>query len=231
LTLLKVDAGLTPIEWKSSKKAEVGDWVRHGTGENPIAVGVIGVAARMPGSRPVPSVPPGASGFARRADRRRGRGQDRPVTKDTAADRAGLKVGDIIVSIDGKAIDSPEALKATLGKKKPGDTVTIRSKRDDEEKSLKATLGRWPRNWRRADEQAGQRAERSPHRLPEHPAVRRRHQAGGLRRAVGGPRRQGSRHQRLARPHRDVRHPSDAVLRLDDLKSGKLAKTEKPQNN
>src|SRR5262245_49786736 len=48
LALLKVDAeGLTPVEWKPGKNTPAGHWVvAAGVGADPVAVGVVGVAAR-----------------------------------------------------------------------------------------------------------------------------------------------------------------------------------------
>lgn len=231
LTLLKVDAkDLTPIEWKSSKKAEVGDWVASvGTGADPVAVGVVSVQARkLPGSRPVPNVRPGTGGFLGI-----GLTDDEDMAKiesvqeGLAADRAGLKRGDIILSIDGKEIDSPEALKSTLGQKKPGDTVTMKIKRDDEEKSLKVTLGRWPRNFgggfdmNRLGSELSERRTGFPNIL-QHDAIIKPVDCGGPLVDLDG-KAVGINVSRAGRTE-TYAIPSDVVLALlDDLKSGKLA--------
>jgi len=47
------------------------------------------------------------------------------VLPGTPADRAGLAQGDVIVSVGGNHISSPEALQSALGRHHPGDSVTI----------------------------------------------------------------------------------------------------------
>lgn len=51
------------------------------------------------------------------------------VSVDTAAERAGLKIGDIIVSYKGKPIDNFEQLRDMIGHDSPGDVVKIEIKR------------------------------------------------------------------------------------------------------
>jgi predicted metalloprotease with PDZ domain len=47
------------------------------------------------------------------------------VDENSPADKAGLRVGDIITSIDGKDVNSSWALRSTLKDKKEGDSVRI----------------------------------------------------------------------------------------------------------
>ncbi len=47
------------------------------------------------------------------------------VEENSPADKAGLRVGDIITSIDGKDVNSSWALRSTLKDKKEGDSVRI----------------------------------------------------------------------------------------------------------
>jgi len=47
------------------------------------------------------------------------------VVSGTPADGAGLTQGDVIVSVDGQSVSSPEQLQAALGQHHPGDSVTI----------------------------------------------------------------------------------------------------------
>jgi serine protease Do len=60
------------------------------------------------------------------------------------ADLGGIKDGDIITSIDGKAIDEEHPLDATLAQSAPGDTVTVDVLRDGTHLSLEVTLGTRP---------------------------------------------------------------------------------------
>jgi S1-C subfamily serine protease len=47
------------------------------------------------------------------------------VVPGTPADGAGLAQGDVIVSVDGQSISSPEQLQSALGQHHPGDSVSI----------------------------------------------------------------------------------------------------------
>jgi serine protease Do len=57
------------------------------------------------------------------------------VVEDGGADNAGLKDGDVILKIGSKEINSVAALQEEIGKRRPGDkvTVTIRNKKGNEE--------------------------------------------------------------------------------------------------
>ncbi len=63
------------------------------------------------------------------------------VTNESAAEKAGLKTGDIITKIDDKKIENPQDLTEVIGDKKPKDEVTVYYKRDGKENSAKAILG------------------------------------------------------------------------------------------
>lgn len=63
------------------------------------------------------------------------------VTNESAAEKAGLKSGDIITKIDDKKIEDPQDLTEVIGDKKPKDEVTVYYKRDGKENSAKAILG------------------------------------------------------------------------------------------
>lgn len=64
------------------------------------------------------------------------------VTDGSAAEKAGLKEGDVISSIDDKKIGDPDDLTKAIGKYKPDDKVTITYKRDGKESKATATLGK-----------------------------------------------------------------------------------------
>ncbi|MBZ5858622.1 PDZ domain-containing protein [Flavihumibacter profundi] len=64
------------------------------------------------------------------------------ITEESAADKAGLKEGDIITKVDATPIGSPEELSKTVGKYKPDDKVTVTVLRDGKEQKFTATLGR-----------------------------------------------------------------------------------------
>jgi serine protease Do len=74
-------------------------------------------------------------------------GLDRPdgfrvelVHKRGPAEKAGLKVGDIILKIDGRAIENFESFKKFESGAKLGDEVTLDLKRDDKEMSVKVKV-------------------------------------------------------------------------------------------
>lgn len=64
------------------------------------------------------------------------------VTKGSAAEKAGLKAGDLITRVDEIAISDPEALAHAVHKYKPQDKITLTYKRDGKEQKTTATLGK-----------------------------------------------------------------------------------------
>jgi serine protease Do len=63
------------------------------------------------------------------------------VTKGSAAEKAGLKNGDVITKINDKKVEDPNSLSNVVTSFKPKDEVTVYFKRDGKEQSAKATLG------------------------------------------------------------------------------------------
>ncbi|CAN5427342.1 hypothetical protein BH10PLA2_BH10PLA2_18950 [soil metagenome] len=148
VALLKVETtGLKPVTFADSNLAPVGNWVVSvGTGETPVAVGVMSVAARTPPpvsnrgpSRPVNAPPPpdllGVNvvhdGSMARVVRVVGQGP---------AEKAGLKLDDQILSVQGTEVTDQVTLNAALAKLKIGDSVAIKIIRDGTEKEMKAKL-------------------------------------------------------------------------------------------
>ena len=66
------------------------------------------------------------------------------VQPGTPAAEAGIKDGDIIVSVEGKAIDDGHPLDATLAQFSPGQAVTLEVIRGSEHLSVEVTLGTRP---------------------------------------------------------------------------------------
>jgi 2-alkenal reductase len=66
------------------------------------------------------------------------------VEAGTPAAEAGIKDGDIIVSVNGKAIDEGHPLDATLAQFSPGDKVSVEILRAGEHLTLQVTLGTRP---------------------------------------------------------------------------------------
>ena len=64
----------------------------------------------------------------------------RDVNKNSAGEAAGLKAGDIILSVDGKNVDSPNALQSIVASHYPGDEVALRVFRDGKTIEKKVAL-------------------------------------------------------------------------------------------
>ncbi len=62
------------------------------------------------------------------------------VEKDSPAQKAGLKDGDVIVQLDGKNIQNPEDVIKAIEKKEKGDKVDIQIIRHNKKESIKAEL-------------------------------------------------------------------------------------------
>jgi Do/DeqQ family serine protease len=64
------------------------------------------------------------------------------VFPDSAAEKAGLEVGDIIVGVNDKKVTSAAELRNTIGLLRSGDSVGIQYLRDNKSRSTSAELGR-----------------------------------------------------------------------------------------
>jgi serine protease Do len=65
------------------------------------------------------------------------------VTKESAAEKAGLKKGDIITKIGDKKIEDADDLSTEIRKQKPGDKISITYLRDKKEAKVNAELTKW----------------------------------------------------------------------------------------
>jgi putative serine protease PepD len=63
------------------------------------------------------------------------------VSSGSGAQKAGIKAGDEIVSVDGKQIADRSDLSAAVGAHQPGDTIKVEVQRDGQTVELTATLG------------------------------------------------------------------------------------------
>lgn len=73
------------------------------------------------------------------------------VLPDSAADKAGLKAGDIIISVNGKKVETFAELRAKVATLGAGKTVTLGVIRDGKEKNYEVTLGEQSNNKTKAD--------------------------------------------------------------------------------
>jgi len=65
------------------------------------------------------------------------------ISKESGAEKAGLKKDDIITKIDDVKIDDTEDVSVAVKKHKPGDKVNITVLRDGKEQKFTAELGKW----------------------------------------------------------------------------------------
>jgi len=86
------------------------------------------------------------------------------VRPNSAAEKAGLRVGDIIQSIDDQKIDSPAALSARIREHSAGDRLKISVLRDQATQNLEAALATRSETFGRGE---GRRETRRPGRFAE----------------------------------------------------------------
>ncbi len=65
------------------------------------------------------------------------------ITKESGAEKASLKPGDIITRVDDKKIETPDALSLAIRDRKPGDKVTVAYLRDNKEQKVTVELSKW----------------------------------------------------------------------------------------
>jgi serine protease Do len=68
------------------------------------------------------------------------------VSPNSAAQKAGLQAGDIILAYNGRTIDQGADLPPLVSMTKPGTTVPVQILRDGKEKTVAATIGTMPRD-------------------------------------------------------------------------------------
>jgi Trypsin-like serine proteases, typically periplasmic, contain C-terminal PDZ domain len=88
------------------------------------------------GIRPVDAVTAKAAGL----DKAKGVWVEN-VAKDAAGEKAGVEYGDIILTVDGKEVNSPQELQTTVASKHPGSIVMLGIWRDKKSIEKKAELG------------------------------------------------------------------------------------------
>ena len=150
IALLRVDAkNLKPVKFAASKEAEVGNWVAVVVpNDDPAAVGVVSVAERKLlapyGPTKVASADSGFLGIGPKTF-----GEEEEVVIGSiiakgAAEKAGLKVDDVILKIEGEEIANADTLMNTLRGFKAGETIEILIRRDGKPMTFQATLGKRP---------------------------------------------------------------------------------------
>ncbi|MEO8362640.1 MAG: Do family serine endopeptidase, partial [Vicinamibacteria bacterium] len=66
------------------------------------------------------------------------------VTKDSPAEKAGIKIEDYIYEVDGRLVKDNTSLTSYIAGLSPGTTVTLKLIREGDEKTAKITLGTFP---------------------------------------------------------------------------------------
>ncbi len=153
LALIKVDVkGLKAVKFADTVKVPAGNWLAAaGPTSDPVSVGIVSVMTRKltgPDDTRIANLNPnrGLMGVFP-VDEKDGDGNPAGamlsrVVPDGAAGKAGLKVGDVIVELNGKAVADQESLRDQLDRLVSGDVVTVKAKRKGEVKDFKVTLGK-----------------------------------------------------------------------------------------
>lgn len=136
LALMKVNAKLKPITWQTSQdRPALGTFFGAvGPDHTTLAVGLLSVSERSLSAKSKP--------FLGVALERVGGGlRVLQVFRGSAAQKAGLKPGDVISEMGGKSYDSVEQFIRALQKFKPGDSVKFSYRRDGKELEMDIELG------------------------------------------------------------------------------------------
>ena len=136
LAMLKIDRkDLVSVRWNNLSLPEIGSWLATcNLTHEPLAVGVVSV-----GARPI-----------RREHSVLGiemqQGGTNPIVTNvmegSGAAEAGLQIDDLILSVNGKRVQTQFSLQTTIRGYRPGDSVRIGLQRGEEEVEVRAKLGR-----------------------------------------------------------------------------------------
>jgi serine protease Do len=152
LALLHVDVkDLKPITFSDSAKEPVGNWlIAASEKSDPVGVGIVSVKTRKLSEFSDSEIINHNKGYLgilltdsdpEDEDGKILGAKVKEVPANGAAKKAGVKVNDIVVAIEGVKVAGRVALQEALDSSRPGEPVTITVLRDGEEKKLKVTLG------------------------------------------------------------------------------------------
>jgi serine protease Do len=135
LAILKIAAeGLPLPHWAQGDSPAIGSWLASvGLSQDPISVGVVSAPTRKI------SPPPAALGV--QLDQNEDVARIAAVMPGLAADRAGLKEGDVILQVDGVETKGRQNLQQAIRAHQPGDKVTLVIEREGRQQTLEVTLG------------------------------------------------------------------------------------------
>jgi len=134
LAVLKIDAkGLPVVPWSTDEPPAVGSWLATpGLSQLPISIGVVSVAARK--------IPPPQAALGITLDVAENMARIASIAPGMAAERAGLKAGDIIRKVSGEDIKSRPQLQQTIRARRPGDKISLVVEREGRLQTIDATL-------------------------------------------------------------------------------------------
>ena len=128
------DQKLKPVEWRSAKPLPLGSLLATASTDRlPVAIGVVSVEARNIRKRPGflgVGLTPSSEGPLVNL-----------ILEKSAAAEAGVKIGDVVRKINGRRIESRQAMVELISGMRPGDRVRLDVLREDEQKTIKAKLG------------------------------------------------------------------------------------------
>jgi serine protease Do len=134
LAIVKIDAkDLPTVPWSQGDPPGVGSWLATPLlFQGPVSIGVVSVAVRKLPPNPAMGI---------RLDSTDNLARIAAVVPGLAADRAGLKEGDIVLKLDNESITSTSQLQQLIRSHYPGDKVTVIVQRDGRSVTTEVTLG------------------------------------------------------------------------------------------
>ncbi|MCA9048230.1 MAG: PDZ domain-containing protein, partial [Planctomycetaceae bacterium] len=137
LMLIKVDArNLTPVQWSTEPGPVAGRMListdARGT---PVLPGVVSVAARR-----LPTAEKGFLGVQMQMNRQTGEVTLTNILPGGAAERDGLKKGDVILSINNTIISDTDTMARIVGSVPPFQTISVKLRRDGTERTFNVAL-------------------------------------------------------------------------------------------
>ncbi len=73
------------------------------------------------------------------------------VFRGTPADRGGMKVGDVLIAVEGKPVTDSATMLNLIAALVPGNQATLRVLREKRELNLKVTVGKRPKQPKRKE--------------------------------------------------------------------------------
>jgi len=124
LAMLKVEAsGMPTVRWHDAKDIAVGQWVAAPTlsRESPLALGIIGVPRRR--------IPHAVGVLGVSLDDAANGGGIIKILAHSAAEKAGLKIDDVVTHLDGESTPGRLEVLAAIRSHRPGDVIRLTVRR------------------------------------------------------------------------------------------------------